>query len=131
MSGDFYGDMRSIATEVLTAFAQGKIQYVLTTPGSGPADDPGPASEAIYDVVGTVKGVKFTYINGTSILASDQQITIPVQFDYGGKLASISGVENPDIAGFFLIDGKRYKIIKVIAKPAAGVPVAYTVIVRK
>lgn len=116
---DFYKDMQDVATNLISEFKQGQVVYIDLKPGDGPADDPGPAVETRHPVEGTARGVSFRYIDKTNIVATDLQVTI------SGK-----NVE-PKITGFMEVDGVRHKIIRVVSKPAAGIPVAFTVIFRK
>lgn len=116
---DFYGGMQGIASSLLKDFKQGVIEYVAMTPGIGPPDNPGPPQETSYPINGVARGVKFTYIDNAHIVGSDLQVTMPGD-----------GVM-PDMQGFIRMDGTKYKIVKIIPKPAAGTPVAFTVIIRK
>lgn len=116
---DFYSDMQKIASSVLGDFAQGSITYVAITHGNGPRDDPGKSVETLYSVNGVARGVRFGYVDNSLVLASDLQVTIPAD------------VITPQPTGFVEIDGTRYKIVKIVPKPAAGIAAAYDLIVRK
>lgn len=116
---DFYSEMQGVASDLLREFKQGVIAYVAVTKGSGPADNPGAPTEKAYTLDAVARGVAFKYIDGTNVVASDQQMTMP------GK-----GVA-PDMKGFVTVDGVRHKIVRIIRKPSAGTPIAWTVIFRK
>ena len=116
---DFYSTMQQIASGVLGEFNQGSISYIAITPGNGPRDDPGQAIETSYSINGVARGVKFSYVDNSLVLGSDLQVTIPAD------------VITPQLSGFVEIDGVRYKIVKIVPKPAAGIAAAYTLIVRK
>lgn len=117
---DFYSDMQNVAAEILGEFKQGVIAYIGVTPGNGPAHNPGPSVEAAPVIVsGVARGVKAKYVDGTTIVATDLQMTMP------GK-----GVA-PAMNGFVTIDGVRHKIVHIDRKPSAGTVVAWTVIIRK
>lgn len=116
---DFYREMQGVASDVLRDFNQGVIQYVALTPGDGPRDNPGEPQETPTTVDATARGVSFKYVDGTNILSSDLQITMP-----GDGIA-------PEMTGFIRVDGVRYKIVAIHRKPAAGTPVAWVVIFRK
>lgn len=134
MSNNFYEDMRAVASDVLADFDQtdpnapasaapggNGIYYVGITPGTGPADNPGAPTEATpLKLDAVARGVSFKYVDGANVVASDLQTTMAVRADM-----------TPQITGFIIMDGKRYKIVQVINKPAAGVAVAHTVIFRK
>lgn len=116
-----YKEIQDVATELLTEFKQGVIQLIIVTPGSGPAHKPGPAIETPVTLVGAVaRGIKLKYVTLGLGIASDYQVTHNVQ----------EGA-TPQIGGHVLIDGVKYKIKNIIAKPGAGVVVAYTLIVSK
>jgi hypothetical protein len=123
-----YEKMQGVAASVLRDFDQATasddpdkgIWYVAVATGNGPRDNPGPPVETPYKVNGAARGVKFKYINGTSIIASDLQATMAV----------IPGLV-PSIAGFVKLDGTRYKIIRVDPVPPVGVPVVYRLFFRK
>lgn len=116
---DFYQEMQGVASDLLREFKQGVIEYVTVTPGNGPADNPGPAQEIPTVINGVARGVKFKYIDGSNIVASDMQVTMP------------GNMMEPKPNGFIRIDGVSYKIVQIIRKPAAGTAVAFTVIFRK
>lgn len=117
---DFYNDMQALASELLTEFKQGVITYVGLTPGTGTADEPGEPVETPTVLKGAVaRGVEFKYVKGTGVLSTDLQITIPAD------------TITPAPQGFFIVDGQRLKTVEIHRIPAAGTPVAYTIIVRK
>lgn len=117
---DFYRDLQNVASDVLGQFKQGSIEYIAVTPGNGPRDNPGPSQEAVPRPIDAVaRGVSFKYVDGANIVTTDLQITMP-----GGGVV-------PAMGGFIRVDGVRHKIISVLAKPAAGVPVAWVVIFRR
>jgi hypothetical protein len=116
-----YSEMQGVATELLTEFKQGVIQYVQIVPGSGPAYNPGPSQEIPVTINGaTAGGISFKYVKMGLGVAGDMQINMAVQ-------ANIT----PAINGFVKIDGVQYKITQIIPKPAAGIPVTYTLIAKK
>lgn len=124
----FYDDMASVTEDVMKEFKQGVIEYISITPGNGPIDDPGPPTETTLTLDGAANGVKFKYVQNGFAVASDLQIVSSTKaVDTSGTSVSF----NPDAKGFVRIDGIRYKIVKILPKPAAGTPVAYLMIVRK
>lgn len=117
---DFYQEMQAVAAEVLAQFKQGTVVYVALTAQAGATpDDPGVPVDVPHPVNATVKPVSMKYVDGTNIVQSDRQVTMPGD-----------GVE-PDSNGYMLIDGARYKIIEIKRIPAAGTPVTFIVIVRR
>lgn len=133
MANNFYKEMQGIASDILREFDQtdtdrpasasnNGIYYVGVTPATGgtPANPGSPVEAAPIKLDAVARGVSFKYIDGSHIVATDLQATMAVRSDV-----------TPAIGGFMLVDGNRYKIIQVVNKPAAGVPVAHTVIFRK
>lgn len=115
----FYQDMQAVASDLLRKFDQGDVYYIAAVKGAGPADAPGEPVETTYKVDAAARGVSFKYIDGSNIVASDLQATMAVHSDF-----------TPAIGGFVIVGARRYKVVRVVAKPAAGTPVAYTVIFR-
>lgn len=116
---DIYSELQPVVADVLREFKQGVIQYVEMVPGSGPADDPGPATPQTTTINAVARGVSFKYVDNSLVLQSDFQVTMPGD-----------GVE-PNMSGFIKVDGVPHKIIKIIRKPAAGPVVAWVPIIRK
>lgn len=117
----FYDGMQKIATGLLKEFNQGVMSYIQVTPGTGTLDNPGSPRETPYLLEGaTSRGVQFRYLKDGLALASDSQITMAVDSRF-----------IPDISGFIEKDGSRFKIVQVIAKPDAGTPAVYVLIIRR
>lgn len=116
-----YDEMQSVARDVLAEFDQGGIFYIHNQAGAGPSDAPGPSTETPYKVDGAARGVKFKYVDGTNILATDLQVTISVKPD----------VPTPNMRGFVQADGKRYKLTGLKQIPPVGVPIVHVLIFRK
>lgn len=117
---DFYKDMQNLASGVIREFQQGTITYTRMIPGDGPPDDPGEPREVTSTIPATVKGVQYRYIDGTNIVASDLQLTMPADLGFV-----------PTIESFINVDGRRHRVVQVTAVPPAGTPVAYTVIFKR
>lgn len=109
---------RAMADELRTS-GQGALKYVAPPALTGPAWNPTPGTQVEYDVDGVVTGVSARYVDGTSILATDQSALI-VAF----------GV-TPTPSGTFKKDGTVHQIIRVDQIPAAGTPVAWRIFLRK
>ncbi len=117
---DFYSDLQAVASDVMSEFKQGVVRYVELTPVEGATpDDPGEPERVATAVNATVRPVSTKYVDGSHIVQSDRQIAMPND-----------GVV-PDSSGMFEIDDVEYKIIDIMPRPAAGTPVAFTVIVRR
>lgn len=120
MVNPIYAEMQTVASELLAEFAQGEIAYIEMQAGSGPADAPGEPLAIDYPVNGAARGVRFKYVDGTNVVATDMQVTFNVQ----------EGV-TPDITGFIRADGTLYKVVSVKTVPPVGVPIAHIIIFRK
>ncbi|MEO9230375.1 MAG: hypothetical protein ABI216_15725 [Devosia sp.] len=131
MTTAFYDRMQGTATRLLTKFAQGQITLTrpgASTPGENPWDPPVTSDPVTYTLAATVKGVSTQFINGTTVLASDLEMTAAVV----GKDASGTAVDLvPNFATDVLsIDGHAVTLVRDLTVPAAGVRVALKFIVR-
>jgi hypothetical protein len=117
---EFYLEMRDIASDLLSDFKQGLIRYIAVTPGAGPADNPGPPIETPYTLDATARGVSFKYVNNTSIVVTDGQVTMAYRPDV-----------TPDIKGFIEGDGVRHKVVAVVRIPEFGDVVAWRIIFKR
>lgn len=115
----FYNDMQGLATGLLRDFDQGGIVLSVATPGAGPAHNPGPVTFADVPLPGAARGVSAKYVDGTHVLATDLQLTVP------GELAT------PKLGDVVKLSGVAHQIVRIIPKPATGTVVAYLLIVRK
>lgn len=115
----FYDDMQGVARDVLTEFQQGVIKYVQITPGNGPVDNPGPSTPTKFIIPATATGVQFKYVQKALAVASDLQISAPIDPRFV-----------PDMKGFIEVDGKTYKIVAIQPIPPAGTPVVNVIIFR-
>lgn len=126
----FYEEMQAVASSVLAEFDQKRpgdadpasngVYYVRVTPGDGPDDDPGEPTETPFKLDAAVRGVSFKYVDNSLIVATDLQLTCAVRSDV-----------TPEMNGFIKVDGVSHKIIRIINKPAAGTPVAHTIVFRR
>lgn len=115
-----YDEMQAVVREIMPEFKQGEIIYQHPEVGDGPEDDPGEPTLTPFTINATASGVKFKYVQSGMAIESDLQVTAPVD----ERFAFLQ-------EGFIDIDGERYKINKLLPKPAAGTTVAYTMIIRK
>lgn len=115
-----YDDARAIALDVFKEFQQGVVEYVELVPSAGATpDDPGEPTFVAHRLTSTVRPVSTKYVDGSHIVQSDRQLSMPND----GKV-------EPTMSGSMRIDGASFKIIEIMPRPAAGVPVVWTVIVR-
>jgi len=116
-----YARMQKTADRLLDRFAQGTVTLTRpggSTPGSNPWDPPVVTEPVIYTLEAVVKGVSEEFVDGTTILATDLEVT-----------AAVFGTE-PDPADTMEIDGKAVTIVRTMKLPAAGTTVAWKFLVR-
>ena len=121
MAGFDYAKMQATASRLLDRFAQGTVTLTkpgATTPGPKSWDPPVLSEPVVYTLDATVKGVSAQFVDGTTILATDLEITAAI---FGADPAPPDKVE---------IDGKAVVVLKTIRLPAAGTVVAWKFIVR-
>jgi len=120
-----YNDMQKLAGNLLNQFKQGQTYLIMVTPGTGPKDNPGPPTEKRIPYNGTVRGVRFRFVQNGLAAASDLQTTMPYTVD-------AKGVEvEPNGKCFVEADGVRYKVVEVVRTPAVGTVITWTLILRK
>lgn len=116
-----YTDAQKIASDLLAAFKQGVIEYVRMVPQPGTRPDaPLPPIPQPVAINATARPVSTKYVDGSHIVRSDKQVTIPND-----------GKARPEMSGSVRIDGVTHKIIEIMPRPAAGEPVVWVVVVRK
>jgi len=112
-----YEDAQASAAEALGEFAQGETKLVRVY-RSGPEYSPSDSVQGEETVNAVVSGVSRQYVDGTTIVQSDLQATIP------------GSVDPPQVDDLFAVDGQRLAVLRVLSKPAAGTPVVHVVILR-
>src|SRR5690606_6757070 len=89
-----YDDARKIASDLIGEFKQGTVQYIKMVPGTGGRPDaPAPSTSVVTTINAVARPVSTKYVDGSHILQSDKQVTIPND----GKMS-------PDLSGFIKID---------------------------
>lgn len=112
---DFYQEMQDTATELLTEFNQGAVQFI---PMVGGVNDWDAKTEgAPISISATVKGASSQYWSDL-ITQSDLEVTAAV-FS-----------QTPTIDGLISIDGSKKQIIKIEPIPAAGTTAAWRIFVK-
>lgn len=116
-----YDEMRGVASDLIAEFKQGVIEYVRLVPQTGSTpDDPLPPVPQSVTINAVARPVSTKYVDGTHIVRSDKQVTIPND-----------GRAVPDMSGSVRIDGSTHKIIEIMPRPAAGEPIVWIVVVRR
>lgn len=116
----FYAHMQHTATRLLNCYGQGQIRLI--RPGAPVAavnswDEPAAGDPVIYELSGVKRGVSQHYVDGSTVLASDEQITFAAFEDA------------PRVGDGLTFDGVPLTILQVI--PLSGQAIAWTVIVRQ
>lgn len=114
-----YTDLQPVATDLLTEFDQGGLILQVATLGTGPGHTPGATTYAPLPFPGVARGVSQKYVDGTLVLTTDKQATMPAS--YG----------TPETKDRLTVDGVAHEIVQVIKIPAAGTAVVFVLIVRK
>jgi hypothetical protein len=118
-----YDDLRQVSSELHAEFKQGDVRYVPinVTPGARPDLPSTSAPGTPVALNATARPVSTKYVDGTNVLVTDKQLSIPND-----------GVSPVPVLGHIVrIDGVDHKITMIMARPAAGNPVSWTVMVRK
>lgn len=118
----FYEELQDVASEVLAEFKQGTVTLTrpgTSTPGANPWDPPVTTDSVVHTLDTVVKGVDAEFVDGTTILASDKQLTAAVP-------EITPSMETDALA----IDGRTVTILRIDAIPGAGTPVAYRFFAR-
>lgn len=121
MPGFDYARMQATASRLLSRFAQGAVTLTRTIPGEPDPETPwipGEPTVTTYTLDATVRGVAKEFIDGTTILATDLEVT-----------AAALGTD-PGPGDTLAIDGQTVTIIKQMRVPAAGTLVCWKWIVR-
>lgn len=116
-----YDEISPVVREVFSLVKQGSVVLMSATPGNGPIDEPGEPTEIPHELEATARGASFQYVRSGMADASDSQVTF----------AANPAIPAPKGNDWLQIDGVRYKIVKIIKKPDAGEPLAYTIIARR
>ena len=115
-----YNRLRQTATRLMDENKQGVIEYVgveTVTPGATPLDMP--TVVRVYALTsGVARGVSFKFVDGETILMTDLQVLVRYDVD-------------TSVGDFLRIDGTDHVIVRVDNIPAAGIPLAKRLIVRK
>lgn len=114
-----YDDLKPIAASLMAEFKQGTVNYIKLTPGAGPVDEPGAATEVSTPLNATVRGVSFKYVQQGLAVATDLMVTAGI----------VDGL-TLDMRDYIEIDGVRTKIVQILPAPAAGTKVVWKFIVR-
>ncbi|TPL06681.1 hypothetical protein [Mesorhizobium sp. B2-4-11] len=116
MANAFYDDMADMASELLGEFKQGFISLsrtVTADPDPSTPWIPGTTTTTVYPLDAVARRVSQKYVDGTLIVATDDQITFAVP-----EIV-------PAMTDILVIDGVEHAMKDLRPIPAAGTPVAY------
>ena len=113
-----YQRMQQTAGRLLGQYKQGAITYTAPGTQTGPAYAPVFEPGQVYPLDATASGVGQQYRGSTLVIETDKEVT-----------AAVFGV-TPSISGTVTIDDVVHQIVLVQQVPAAGLPVAWKLIVR-
>ncbi len=110
----FYDEMQGVATELLGEFAQGEVSLKRVTVGPQPNEwTPGEETIETWPLKATVRRVSQKYVDGSLIVATDNQVTFAVP--------SVA----PVLTDKLVIDGVEHAMKDLRPIPGAGTSVAY------
>ncbi len=112
----FYDEMRDVATDLLGEFKQGAVSLKRITKADPDPSTPWiPGAETVmtYALDATVRRVAQKYVDGTLIVATDNQVTFAVP------------AVVPVLVDRLIIDGAEHVMKDLRPLPAAGTPAAY------
>lgn len=118
---DFFAEMRAMADELNTEFANGAIALVREAPGT---PDPEQLWEPVTGTIqtealfGRMTGVPQRWVDGTAILSSDEV--------FEGKVP----VMQPMAGDRLTVDGRTMTVVAVRPEFSAGEPVLLRLVVR-
>ena len=120
MAGIDYAKLQATVSGLMPKVSQGTVQLVRTARTVDPDKPWTVASETTetYEIQAAVTRVHSRYINGTTIIGTEDQVTF-----------SMPEVE-PARTDAFVIDGRKRAIKDLRPIPGAGTPVAYVAIVE-
>lgn len=116
-----YAKMQATASRLMGRFAQGAVVLTRSVPGTPDPETPWvpvPPTVTNYTLDAVVKGVSKEFIDGTTILATDLEVTCSVF------------ATDPLPSDTLSVDGKVVTVLKAMKIPAAGVTVMHKFIVR-
>lgn len=142
---DRYAKFQKTATRLIGKWKQGRVTVVRNV-GGDPMPPGWPTWEVwpdnsrveIYELDAVVKGVSAKLIDGTTVIASDRELTCShkmtlVETIVGDNDPVVSSTPAEFDAGLLdtlAIDGKPVTIMRDLTVPGAGTPVAHRYVIR-
>lgn len=115
MAGIDYAKLQAKVSKVMPKVKQGvvSLKRVTTTPGANPWDPPVEGTPVLYELAAAVRRVAQKYVDGTLIVATDNQVTFAVP------------EVTPVMTDALIIDGAEHAMKDLRPIPAAGTPAAF------
>lgn len=114
-----YTEIRADVAAAMAEVSQGEIKIGVTTPGGGPAHNPGRPTTAYTTLQGAGDGVTQEY----------QSTALEVGADMVIKTAVVDAI-TPKKGDHLLVDGIRREIVKFQPKPSVGTAVQWIFFVK-
>lgn len=114
--------MGEVTKSVMGRFGQGVLTITIPgtlTPGPKPYDPPVVTGEVVHALDVTVKGVDQRFVDNTTVMSTDLEITAP---PFGAEASA---------SHEFALDGKKVEVVRQTRIPSVGPAVAWKWIVRK
>ena len=141
---DRYAKFQKTATRLIGKWKQGRVTVVRVTQEEKPENWPsweqwtGKTTTQVYELDAVVKGVSAKLIVGTTVIASDQELTCShkmtlVETVVGDDDPVVSSTPVPFDASLLdtlNIDGRPVTIMRDLTVPGAGTPVAHRFVIR-
>lgn len=141
---DRYAKFQKTATRLIGKWKQGRVTVIRVTQAEPPPDHPswepwtGETTTQVYELDAVVKGVSAKLIDGTTVIASDQELVCShkmtlVETVVGDDDPVVSSTPVPFDASLLdtlNIDGRPVTIMRDLTVPGAGVPVAHRYVIR-
>jgi len=120
----FYAEMAGIATELLEEFDQGTLRLARVVSSAADPDRPWDVTQTgpfFTDLNGTSKTVTSRFVDGTTVVATDIEVTF----------APVALRPEPGFSDRIEIRGELYTTAKVKRIPESGTVVAWKFFVRR
>lgn len=141
---DRYAKFQKTATRLIGKWKQGRVTVVRVTQTEKPDDWPtwepwtGETTTQVYELDAVVKGVSAKLIDGTTVIASDQELVCSHKMtlvetivgDHDPVVSSTPAEFDAGLLDTLSIDGKPVTIMRDLTVPGAGTPVAHRYVIR-
>ena len=134
---DPYLRFQATADRLLADWKQGTITITRTIQGTPDPETPwipAPSETRTYTLDAVAKDVSTKYVNGTTVLSTDVQVTASTKMMWtatnGSPITAAEVRYEPSPGDVMAIDGKGVTMVQTMRIPRAGTAVAWRFIVR-